>query len=210
MRFTDLYQLTMMAGHAASGLAKAHATFELFVRRLPQDRSYLVFAGLEQAIGTLIDLRFSQDQIEWLRKLPVFAHVDPKWFDGLIDLRFDGDVWAAPEGSVVFAGEPIVRIEAALPQAQWIETILIASLGYPTLVASKAARIVEAAKGRAVYDFGLRRGHGPLAGMLAPSGLHRGFRRHEHRRGFQKTQHSLRRHDGARLGPSVPRGTSSI
>ena len=163
---TDLYQLTMMAGYAATGLDGSRATFELFVRRLPRGRAYLVFAGLEQAIGDLLRLAFSREQAEALRALPAFAGIDPAWFDALPDLRFRGDVWAAPEGTVVFAGEPLLRVEAALPEAQWVETFLLASLGYPTLVASKAARIVEAAADRPCHDFGLRRGHGPHAGML--------------------------------------------
>src|SRR3954470_5220292 len=164
---TDLYQLTMMAGYAASGMAEKRATFELFVRRLPPGRSYLVFAGLEQAVGDLLRLAFSEDQARYLKTLPAFAHVDPAWFEALPYLRFAGDLWAIPEGTVVFPGETLLRIEAPLAQAQWVETFLIASLNYPTLVASKAARIVEAAAGRPLYDFGTRRGHGPHAGFLA-------------------------------------------
>jgi nicotinate phosphoribosyltransferase len=164
---TDLYQITMMAGYHAAGLAAARATFEMFVRRLPKGRAYLVFAGLEQAVGDLLNLRFSPEQVEYVRSLPAFAHVDPTFFDHLAGLRFAGDVWAVPEGTVVFPGEPLLRVEAALPQAQWVETFLLASIGYPTLVASKAARVVEAAAGRPVFDFGLRRGHGHHAGMLA-------------------------------------------
>jgi nicotinate phosphoribosyltransferase len=164
---TDLYQLTMMAGYAAAGLDQARATFELFVRRLPPGRAYLVFAGLEQAVGDLLRLAFSPEQVAAIRTWPMFAHVDPGWFDSLLDLRFTGDVWSVPEGAVVFANEPLLRVEAPLPQAQWVETFLIASLGYPTLVATKAARIVEAAAGRPLYDFGARRGHGPHAGFLA-------------------------------------------
>ena len=165
---TDLYQLTMMAGYAATGMDRARATFELFVRRLPKGRAYLVFAGLEQAIGDLLRLAFSPEQVELIRRLPAFAGVDPAWFDRLADLRFVGDLWAIPEGTVVFAGEPLVRVEAALPQAQWVETFLIASLGYPTLVASKAARVVEAAAGRPCYDFGARRATGRTPGCSAP------------------------------------------
>ncbi len=164
---TDLYQLTMMAGYHAAGLQNAHAVFEMFVRRLPANRAYLVFAGLEQAVGNLLRLRFSKEQVEHIRRLPVFAHVDAAFFDRLPDLRFEGDVWAIPEGTVVFAGEPLLRVEGPLPQGQWVETFLLASIGYPTLVASKAARIVQAAAGRPVHDFGLRRGHGGHAGMLA-------------------------------------------
>jgi nicotinate phosphoribosyltransferase len=163
---TDLYQLTMMAGYAAAGIDQSRATFELFVRKLPPHRSYMIFAGLEQAIGTLLDLRFNQEQVDGLRAWPVFEGIDPKWFDSLLDFRFTGDVWAIPEGSVVFAGEPLLRVSAPLAQAQLVETILLPSLGYPTLVASKAARIVEAARGRGVVDFGARRGHGPMSGFL--------------------------------------------
>jgi nicotinate phosphoribosyltransferase len=164
---TDLYQLTMMAGYFASGRAQDRATFEMFVRRMPKGRAYLVFAGLEQAIGDLLRLRFSSEQVEAVRGLPAFAGIDPAFFEILKTVRFEGDVWSVPEGTVVFAGEPLLRVESTLPQAQWVETFLLASIGYPTLVASKAARVVEAAAGRPVFDFGLRRGHGANAGMLA-------------------------------------------
>ncbi|MDB5352999.1 MAG: pncB2 [Planctomycetota bacterium] len=164
---TDLYELTMMAGYAASGMAEKRATFELFVRRLPPGRAYLVFAGLEQAVGDLLRLKFTEEQAGYLASLPAFAHVDPTWFEALPYLRFQGDIWSVPEGTVVFPGETLLRVEAPLAQAQWVETFLIASLNYPTLVASKAARIVEAAHGRSCVDFGTRRGHGPHAGFLA-------------------------------------------
>ncbi len=160
---TDLYQLTMMAGYAAAGIAEKPATFELFVRKLPENRAYLVFAGLEQAIGDLLRLAFSAEQVEAIAALPTFEGVDPSLIDPFRTIRFEGDIWAVPEGTVVFPGEPLVRVEAPLAQAQWIETYLISCLAYPTLVASKAARIVEAAAGRSVLDFGARRGHGPFA-----------------------------------------------
>lgn len=164
---TDLYQITMMAGYLASGRDRDRATFEMFVRRLPKGRAYLVLAGLEQAIGDLLQLQFSGEQVDAIRRMPPFAHVDPEFFEFLRNLRFQGDVWSVPEGTVVFAGEPLLRVVAPLPQAQWVETFLLTAIGYPTLVASKAARIVEAAAGRPVIDFGLRRGHGAHAGMLA-------------------------------------------
>ena len=164
---TDLYQLTMMAGYHAAGLDRQRATFEMFVRRLPETRAYLVFAGLEQAIGDLLRLAFSPEQVEAIRRWPVFANIDPAFFDELATLRFEGDLWAVPEGTIVFPGEPLIRVEGPLSQAQWVETFLLTSIGYPTLVASKAARVVEAAAGRPVFDFGLRRGHGAHAGMLA-------------------------------------------
>jgi nicotinate phosphoribosyltransferase len=164
---TDLYQLTMMAGYFASGMAERKASFELFVRKLPPNRSYLVFAGLEQALGDLVALAFSAEQIEDLRALPAFRGVDPEFFEVLESLRFEGDVWAIPEGTVVFPGETLLRVTAPLPQAQWVETFLLASLSYTTLVASKAARIVTAARGRTLLEFGARRGHGPHSGLLA-------------------------------------------
>jgi nicotinate phosphoribosyltransferase len=164
---TDLYEVTMMAGYMAMDMDRTPATFELFVRRLPPDRAFLVYAGLEQVLGDLLRLSFSAEQVDALRQLPVFARVDPRILDRFRDLRFTGDVWSVPEGTVVFPGEPLVRVEAPLAEAQWIETYLIASLNYPTLVASKAARMVLASNGRPLYDFGARRGHGPHAGLLA-------------------------------------------
>ncbi len=164
---TDLYQLTMMAGYLASGMDQRTATFEMFVRRIPKGRAYLVFAGLEQAAGDLLRLAFSTEQVETIRRWPMFERTAPAFFEWLGSFRFEGDLWAVPEGTVVFAGEPLLRVEAPLPQAQLVETLLLASIGYPTLVASKAARVVEAASGRPVFDYGARRGHGPHAGLLA-------------------------------------------
>jgi nicotinate phosphoribosyltransferase len=164
---TDLYELTMMVGYLASGMAAKRASFELFVRKLPPNRAYLVFAGLEQAIGDLLRLAFSPEQIENLRRWPMFRGLDPSLLDALGRLRFEGDIWAVPEGTVVFPGETLLRVTAPLPQAQWVETYLIASIAYPTLVASKAARIVGVAGGRPLQEFGARRGHGPHVGFLA-------------------------------------------
>lgn len=164
---TDLYQLTMMAGYFAAGKDRQHATFEMFVRRLPKNRAYLVFAGLEQFIGDLLRLAFSPEQVEALRRWSAFAKVEPGFFDRLATMRFEGDLWAMREGTVAFPGEPLIRVEAPLAQAQWIETFLLASIGYATLVATKASRVVGAANGRPVFDFGARRAPGPQAGLIA-------------------------------------------
>jgi nicotinate phosphoribosyltransferase len=164
---TDLYELTMMVGYIASGMADRSASFEVFVRKLPPNRAYLVFAGLEQAIGDLLRLAFSREQIEQIRRWPAFQGVNRAAIDAMASLRFEGDIWAIPEGTVVFPGETLLRVTAPLVQAQWVESYLIASLAYPTLVASKAARMIAVAKGRPLYEFGARRGHGPHAGMLA-------------------------------------------
>jgi len=164
---TDLYQLTMAAGYFCNGLHRRRASFEAFVRVLPPHRQFLIAAGLEQALHYLAHLRFDDAQIDWIRSRPSFANVPGAFFDFLRGLRFTGDVWAMPEGTVFFPGEPIVRVTADLIQAQMVETYLLTCLSIQTLVASKAARIVWAAEGRPVFDFGARRAHGPQAGLLA-------------------------------------------
>ncbi|WP_165248667.1 nicotinate phosphoribosyltransferase [Paludisphaera soli] len=178
---TDLYELTMLAGYLAEGMGSKSATFEIFVRRLPPDRSFLVFAGLEQAIGDLARLAFSSEQVEAMRRWPAFQGLPATFFETLRRFRFEGDVFAIPEGTVVFPGETLVRVTAPLPQAQWVETFLLASLGYPTLVASKAARMVLAARGKPLFEFGARRAHGPQAGLLAT--------RSAYLAGFEATSH---------------------
>lgn len=163
---TDLYQLTMMAAYRAHH-PETTATFELFVRRLPAFRGFLVAAGLEQGLAYLKDLRFTEAQIDWLRRLPVFGSVDPGFFDMLRDFRFTGDVDAMPEGTVFFPNEPVLRVRAPLWQAQLVETYLLATLNAQTLIASKAARVRIAAGDAQVIDFGPRRAHGYGAAMLA-------------------------------------------
>lgn len=162
----DLYELTMAAAYLRAGKTP-QATFELFVRRLPKNRGYLIFAGLEQALDYLDSFRFDQEDLNYLRTLPALAEVDPGFFSVLGNLHFTGDVWAVPEGTPVFANQPLLRITAPLIQAQVLETYLLAGIGFQTLVASKAARVVQAARGRPVVDFGSRRAHGPEAGVLA-------------------------------------------
>ncbi len=163
---TDLYQLTMIAGYFECG--KNHkSTFELFVRNLPENRSYLIAAGLEQAIHYLENMRFTAEYIKYLKNLPVFKNVSRGFFDYLRNFRFSGDVYAIPEGTVIFGNEPIIRITASLIEAQIIETYLLSIINFQTLIASKASRVVHAAKGRNVIDFGTRRAHGPQAGVLA-------------------------------------------
>ncbi|HZT83154.1 MAG TPA: nicotinate phosphoribosyltransferase [Gemmataceae bacterium] len=164
---TDLYELTMAAGYHAQGMADQRATFELWVRKLPERRNYLVAAGLEQAVDYLQHLTFAPEQIDYLRRLPAFRDVPAGWFERLASFRFTGDLWAVPEGTVAFAGEPLLRVTGSLMEAQVVETYLITTITVQTLVASKAARVVTAAAGRPVVDFGSRRAHGPQAGLLA-------------------------------------------
>src|SRR5215468_7091231 len=163
---TDLYQLTMAAAYHDNG-RNERASFELFVRKLPKERSYLIVAGLEQALDYLRGLSFSPEGIEYLRDLPAFDHVSPRFFDYLRDFRFTGDVWAMPEGAVAFAGEPLLRVTAPLIEAQIVETYLLATINFQTLIATKASRIVEAAQGRGIIEFGARRAHGFDAAVYA-------------------------------------------
>ncbi|HEY6441972.1 MAG TPA: nicotinate phosphoribosyltransferase [Candidatus Acidoferrales bacterium] len=163
---TDLYELTMAAGYLQTGFDGA-ATFELFARHLPPKRNYLVAAGLEQAIEFLENVRFASEDINYLRRNNMFRHVGPDFFDYLARFRFSGNVWAIPEGTLVFAGEPLLRLTAPIIQGQILETYLLATLTYQTMVASKAARIVTAAKERRIVDFGARRAHGSEASLFA-------------------------------------------
>jgi nicotinate phosphoribosyltransferase len=164
---TDLYQLTMMAGYHASGQTEPR-TFELFVRGLPEHRNYLVAAGLEQALAYLGALRFTADEIDWLRRLPALADVPRTFFDDYLPaFRFTGEVWALEEGEVFFAHEPILRVTAPAAEAQLVETALLGIITFQTSVASKASRVVAAAGGRTVIEFGSRRAHGPDAAVHA-------------------------------------------
>ena len=164
---TDLYQITMAAGYDHARIA-GRSTFELFVRRLPPRRGYLVAAGLEQALAFLESLRFTADEIAYLRSVPALAGAPPRFFDEVLPaFRFRGDVWAVREGEPVFAGEPLLRVTAAAAEAQIVETALLALITFPTSIASKAARIVQAAAGRSVAEFGSRRAHGLEAALHA-------------------------------------------
>ncbi len=160
---TDLYQLNMMQAYLDHGETKT-AVFEFFIRKLPGRRGFLLSAGLEQALNFLEQLHFSADDIAWLTRTGRFRKA---LLDYRSELRFTGDVHAMPEGTAFFADEPILRITAPLPQAQLIETRLINILHFQTLVASKAARMLLAAPGKLMVDFGLRRAHGAEAGVAA-------------------------------------------
>lgn len=156
----------MAAGYLMAGKAEERATFELFVRRLPARRDYLVVCGLEQALEYLEGLRFAGDEIDYLRELPQFARAGEGFWEYLREFRFTGQVRAVAEGTVMFAGEPLVVVEAPLIEAQIPETYLLSTIGFQTIIASKASRIVAAAAGRSVVEFGCRRAHAPEAGCL--------------------------------------------
>ncbi len=160
---TDLYELNMVQAYLDNG-EDGEAVCEFFVRRLPTRRGFLIAAGLEDVLDYLETLRFSPSEIEWLKSTGRFRD---NFLDYLKDFRFTGDVHAIPEGTVCYPYEPLVRITAPLPQAQIIESRLINILHFQTLIASKAARMVLAAPGKMLSDFGLRTAHGAEAGLYS-------------------------------------------
>ena len=160
---TDLYQINMVQAYLDQGETKT-AVFELFFRGLPARRGFLMAAGLQQALDFLENLRFPPAEIEWLRGTGRFGK---NLLDYLAAFRFTGDVHAMPEGTVLFANEPILRVTAPLPQAQFVESRLINILHFQTLIAAKAARMVLAAPNKLLVDFGFRRAHGAEAGLMA-------------------------------------------
>lgn len=164
---TDLYELTMAAGYFETGKAAERATFELSIRRLPKHRNFVIAAGLQQAVDYLLNLRFEPEEIDYLRGLAQFRNASPAFFDALAAFRFTGDLFAVPEGTPIFAGEPMLTLRAPLMEAQIPETYLLSAITYQSLVATKAARMVEVSGGRDVIEFGTRRAHTPEAGVLA-------------------------------------------
>jgi len=160
---TDLYQINMIQAYLDHGDTKP-AVFELFVRALPAKRGFLLAAGLQQALDFLENLRFSAADIAWLKSTGRFGK---NLLDYLAQFRFTGDVHAMPEGTAFFADEPILRVTAPLPQAQFVESRLINILHFQSLIAAKAARCVLAAPGKLLVDFGMRRAHGAEAGLMA-------------------------------------------
>jgi nicotinate phosphoribosyltransferase len=165
---TDLYELNMVQAYWERGMHD-EAVFSLFVRRLPERRNYLVGAGLDAALSCLENLHFTPAALAFLGEQSMFRR---EFLDWLADLRFAGEVWALPEGTVLFADEPILEVVAPLPVAQLAETIVMNQVHLQTVLASKAARVVEAAAGRPVVDFGLRRMHGADAGLKAARAFH--------------------------------------
>jgi nicotinate phosphoribosyltransferase len=165
---TDFYQLTMSACYLGEGLDQCRASFELFTRRLPEGFGYLIAMGLELALNYLQQLRFSSEQIQALQATGIFAHAPDRFWALLAELRFEGDVWAVPEGTVVFANEPILRIEAPLWQAQLVETYLLNTINYQTLVATRSARMRDVAGTAAILlEFGSRRAFSPQGAVWA-------------------------------------------
>ncbi len=171
---TDFYQLTMGAAYYQYNLENKIdekndvATFELFMRKFPKNRNYLIFAGLEQAIYYLQNARFTERTIEFLKKKEVFKKIDPSFFDDYLPkFKFEVDVWAMKEGNFFFPNEPIMRVKGPIFHAQLAETYLLNVINFQTLIASKASRIKNIAPDKVLLEFGTRRSHSPLAGVYA-------------------------------------------
>jgi len=154
---TDFYELTMANGYFETGMADNTAYFDMFFRKIPDDGGFAIMAGLEQMIGYLDNLQFDERDIEYLRGKGIFSE---KFLDYLRNFKFECDVWAVPEGTPVFPGEPLVTVRGPVIQAQFIETIILLAINHQSLIATKANRIVRAAQGRGVMEFGTRRAHG--------------------------------------------------
>lgn len=165
---TDLYQLTMTACYVGEGVDQRRASFELFTRRLPDNFGYLVAMGLAQAIDYLEQWRFSPEQIVALQATGIFDHAPDRFWQLLAEGQFTGDVWAVPEGTILFANQPVLRIEAPLWQAQIVETYLLNTINYQTLIATRAARLRDVAGDQAkLLEFGTRRAFSPQASLWA-------------------------------------------
>jgi nicotinate phosphoribosyltransferase len=171
---TDFYQLTMGAAYFQYNLENNRdenediAVFELFIRKYPNNRNYLIFAGLEQVIHYLLNARFSDDTINFLKSKDVFRNIDPNFFEEYLpNFKFNLDVWSLKEGTFFFPNEPIMRIQGPMFHAQLAETYILNVINYQTVVASKASRITNIAPDKVLLEFGTRRSHGPLAGIYA-------------------------------------------
>ena len=154
---TDFYELTMANGYYETGMADDIAYFDMFFRKIPDEGGFAIMAGLEQMIGYLDNLRFDQRDIDYLREKDMFSE---GFLEYLKNFKFECDVWAVPEGTPVFPGEPLVTVRGPVIQAQFVETILLLAINHQSLIATKANRIVRAAQGRGVMEFGTRRAHG--------------------------------------------------
>jgi len=165
---TDLYQLTMIACYVEQGIEQRRASFELTVRRLPENFGYLIAMGLEQAIAYLTQFRFNSTQIAALQATGIFAQASYRFWSLLAEGYFTGDVWAVPEGTAVFAHQPLLRVEAPLWQAQLVETYLLNTINYQTLIATRSARMRDVAGPEAILlEFGTRRAFSPQASLWA-------------------------------------------
>ena len=160
---SDFYEFTMSNGFFAKGMSRSIAYFDVFFRRIPDDGGYAIIAGLEQVIDYIKNLRFDESDIKFLRKTNKFSE---DFLNYLSNFKFTGDIWAIPEGTVVFPNEPLITVRAPIIEAQILETYILLVINHQSLIATKSSRIVNAAKGRPVMEFGARRSHGETAAVL--------------------------------------------
>ena len=159
---TDFYELTMANGYHSSKIADNVAYFDMFFRKIPDGGGYAIFAGLQQVIEYLQGLKFTEEDIEFLRKKGIFTE---DFLEYLLDFKFECDMWSVPEGSIIFPGEPLITIRGPVIQAQFVETMILLLVNHQSLIATKASRIVRSAAGRPVMEFGARRAHGTAAAI---------------------------------------------
>ncbi|OON97715.1 MAG: nicotinate phosphoribosyltransferase [Candidatus Epulonipiscioides saccharophilum] len=159
---TDLYQLTMMQGYFKSGFGDKEVVFDMFYRKNPYNGGYAICAGLEQVIEYIKELHFDKEDIQYLRSLNIF---EEDFLGALKEFRFTGDIYAIPEGTVIFPNEPILRVHSTIMEAQYIETAILNIINHQSLIATKASRVRLAAQNDRVLEFGLRRAQGPDAGV---------------------------------------------
>ena len=152
----DLYEMTMANGYFKTGNKDSRAVFDVFYRRNPDEAGFAIFAGLEQVVDLIENMHFDPDDIAYFESLNIF---DAEFLNYLAEYRFRGDVYAMPEGTVIYPGEPLVTVVAPIIDAQLIETAVLAQINHQSLIATKTQRIVRSALGRAVSDFGARRAH---------------------------------------------------
>ena len=198
---TDFYEITMANGYFESGMADDIAYFDMFFRRVPDGGGYAIMAGLEQLIDYLKNLKFTDADIEYLRGKNIFCE---DFLEYLRNFEFKCDVWAVPEGTPIFPHEPIVTVRGPVMQAQFIETMVLLCINHQSMIATKASRIVRAAKGRPVMEFGSRRAHGADAAIIGRArGLYRWLCRYSLRDRGQRLRHRGIGNDGAQLGADV-------
>lgn len=160
---TDFYEFTMANGYLVNGMKDTVAYFDMFFRRIPDGGGYAIMAGVEQLVEYLENLTFSEEDIRYLESKGCFCK---EFLDYLRDFKFACDVWAIPEGEIIFPGEPIVTVRGPVIQAQFVETMLLLTINHQSLIATKASRMVRAAAGRAVMEFGSRRAQGSDGAVL--------------------------------------------
>lgn len=153
---SDFYEFTMANGYLSHNMDQKKAYFDVFFRKVPDKGGYVIFAGLEQIIDYVKNLKFDEEDIEYLRKQNKFSE---DFFEYLRNFKFTGDIWSVPEGTVVFPYEPLITVRAPIIEAQILETTILLLLNHQSLIATKTSRIVSSAKGRPVMEFGARRAH---------------------------------------------------